>query len=100
MLEAVHEKAARKQRRRTMFMGCGVTICALTVILLLAFAISAYRVKQIPKVTPAYQASLLTDSGALGYAVVGIVAFLLGVSVTVFCLLLQKRREQEEKRHD
>ena len=40
---------------------------------------------------------MFSDSGALGYIVVALLAFLLGVSVTVFCLRLKKWREKKDR---
>ena len=40
-------------------------------------------------------ASLFAGSGMLGYLVIGILAFLLGVAVTVLCFLL--RRQSQDK---
>ena len=43
--------------------------------------------------------SVFADSGALGYIVIAIIAFLLGVALTMFCIRLsewQKRKDKEE----
>ena len=43
--------------------------------------------------------SVFADSGALGYIVIAIIAFLLGVALTMFCIRLsewQQRKNREE----
>ena len=41
--------------------------------------------------------SLFLLSGAAGYIVIGILAFALGVSFTLLCLFLRRRREEGER---
>ena len=105
MLSAVHGRASEmrhaRSRRRTILMGGGAAACAVALIALMALPMPALQDRLVPGGgSAAMQASILADSGALGYAVVGIVAFLLGVAVTVFCMLLRNQREGEEARHD
>ncbi len=105
MLNAVHGRASemrrKRSRRRTIFMGGGAAACALALIALLAQAMPSLQDKLVPgNGGAAMQASILADSGALGFAVVGIVAFMLGVAVTVLCLLMRRQRDGEDERHD
>lgn len=104
MLKAVHSRAAemrrQKRRRQNILLGGGAAVFALAVIALLAANMPAVTERLAPENAAGMQASILTGSGMLGYAVVGILAFLLGVSVTVFCGLLRNRRDEEEKDHD
>ena len=105
MLHAAHgrvsERRRARSRRRTILVGGGAAACAVALIAPMALAMPAFQDKLVPgNVSAAMQASILADSGALGYAVVGIVAFLLGVAVTVFCVLLRKQQNGEEDRHD
>ena len=89
-----------QRRRQTIWLGGGAAMCALALILLLAVRMPAVTERLIPVSGKAMQASILTDSGLLGYAVIGMVAFLLGVAVTVFCDLLRRGAADEEKHHD
>ena len=45
-------------------------------------------------------ASIFSGSGYLGYIVIGIVAFLLGCAVTVFCFRLRKWQKDKENEDD
>lgn len=105
MLHAVHGRASRmrraRSRRRTILAGGGAAACAVALIALMALAMPSFQDKLVPgHAGAAMQASILGDSDALGYVAVGIVAFLLGVAVTVFCMLLRKQQNGEEARHD
>ena len=104
MLKAVHGRAAemrrQKRRRQNIWMGSGAMVFALAVIVLMVMNMPAITERLAPENAATMQASILTDSGLLGYAVVGIVAFLLGIAVTVFCMLLRSKREEEDKPHD
>ena len=42
-------------------------------------------------------ASMFTDSSALSYIVIGIVAFLLGVALTIFCYRIGKIQKENKK---
>ena len=39
---------------------------------------------------------IFSDSSVLGFVVIGIVAFLLGIAVTMFCFYLKKRKDKRE----
>ena len=41
--------------------------------------------------------SIFANSDILGYVVVGLIAFLLGISFTIFCIRLKKWNEDEKK---
>ena len=45
-------------------------------------------------VTKSLSASVFSDSGIIGAIVTAIIAFLLGISVTVFCYRLKKRQDE------
>ena len=53
--------------------------------------------KQMP--LPA-AAGVFADKAFAGYAVVGILAFLLGISVTLMCDTLHKRRKERDEEND
>jgi len=101
MLAAVHDRATEmnraRRKRRTFFMGGGAGVLALVLIVLLASIMPSFQGRWAPDKSVTLQASVLADSGMLGYVVVGIVAFLLGIAVTVFCVLLHNRRDKEEQ---
>lgn len=45
-------------------------------------------------------ASIFANKGFLGYVVVGILAFLLGISVTLMCDILHKRNKERNEGND
>ena len=105
MLNAVHGRASEmrreRSRRRIILTGGGAVACAIALIVLMVLAMPSLQNKLVPgNDSAAMQASILADSGALGFAVVGIVAFMLGVAVTVLCLLMRRQRDGEDERHD
>lgn len=46
---------------------------------------------------PAMSGSIFAESGAMGYVVIAVIAFLLGVCVTAFCFRLKKWNELRKK---
>lgn len=46
------------------------------------------------------RASIFAGSTVLGYIVIGIIAFLLGISVTIFCFHLRKWQEEKDWEDD
>lgn len=45
-------------------------------------------------------AGVFADKAFVGYAAVGILAFLLGISVTLMCNILHKRRKERDEEND
>ena len=45
-------------------------------------------------------AGIFADKAFVGYAAVGILAFLLGISVTLMCDILHKRRKERDEEND
>ncbi|MBR2547000.1 MAG: hypothetical protein IKF07_02265 [Eubacterium sp.] len=43
------------------------------------------------------QGSMLSGTNALGYVVIAFIAFILGTSVTIFCIRLKKWNEEKDK---
>ena len=89
-------KAQRKRKVRIMqFAGSAVAFAA-TIML----AVFMPRISDFETNTNAWPTgSVFADSGALGYIVIAIIAFLLGVALTMFCIRLsewQKRKDKEE----
>ena len=72
------------------------------VIGLLLLAIFVPQFTETDTVNPAGQtggmsASIFGNSTALGYIVIAIIAFLLGIAVTIFCFRLRKWQEGKDK---
>ena len=95
-LDAMHARAAgieRKARaRRARAIGLGATLGGLAAVILLALVMPSFEAASL-SVEASARASLFAESGALGYVVIGVTAFLLGAAVTVLCYRLRKDRD-------
>ena len=93
-IEAIHRRSAekvRKQRKaRARVSGASAFCISLVLIVVLAFKVPAIMERGITGGTLEYSGSILADSPAAGFIVVGLLAFLLGITVTVLCYCLHK----------
>ncbi len=99
-LAAMHARAAelRRENRKKLTRLAGGASVVLCLALVAALAVWMPRLSAaLPGAPGAMSASIFSGSEALGYIVVALLAFLLGVSVTVFCLRLKKWREDRER---
>ncbi len=101
-LAALHARAAelkseKRTRRVAALQAVSACLCLAAVIALalampgLATSVTAETAETVMR------ASLFAGSSALGYIVVGVVAFLLGAAGTVFCFRLKKWRADKDK---
>ncbi len=102
-LAALHRRAAelqkeKKRRRIRLVQTLSVTLCfALTIAT--AFIIPGFSDQITADTEPmSMSASIFTDNGALGYIVIGTIAFLLGIAVTIFCFRLKDRQAEDGKK--
>ena len=101
-IAAMHSRAAelnKAQRRRKVriMQFAGSAVAFATTIMLAVFMPRVGDFETNTNVGPT--GSVFADSGALGYIVISIIAFLLGVALTMFCIRLsewQKRKDKEE----
>ncbi len=103
-IRAMHLRAAElenKERIRNRMSLQAVSIaCSLAVVIALAFFMSGIMTPAASGIASQnMNASLFSDNGVLSYIVIGIVAFLLGVSVTVFSYHL-KNKERDAAGED
>jgi len=99
-LTAVHARASElrreKRAKQTRLWGAaGVLLC-----LALAAAPAMWMPRFAAMLSGApdtMSASIFAENGALGYLVTALLAFLLGVSATMFCLHLRKWREEKDR---
>ena len=100
-IAAMHQRAAemnradRARKVRIMQATGAVVACAATIML----AIFMPRISDFQPDPNGSTGSIFADSGALGYIVIAIIAFLLGVALTMFCYRLrewQMRKDKEE----
>lgn len=100
-IAAMHERAGElekeKRRKKTRLAGMfGIGIC-LVLAICLAVLISGTEIIVSPETgSGSMSGSIFSGSGALKSIVIGIIAFLLGVSATVFCFRLKKRNDSRD----
>ena len=94
-IAALHTRAAelekeKKEQRVRILQAVSAAVCFAAVIVL-AFLMPG-SAENFAGGSPqnGMSASMLSGSSVLGYIVIGIAAFLLGVSVTIFCFRLKK----------
>ena len=86
-----------KQRRRARLVGAGAVSLCLVLIAGVSLWISGLSVQTVSMTATPY-GSLLAGGQYVGYIVVGFLAFLLGVLVTLLGLEMRKRKEREKER--
>ena len=103
-VEELHRRmdTLKKAKDRRKYAAVCVSACAacLMAAAALALAVSRMPVKNPDAVISGVTASAFTDHAALGYVLVAVVAFCLGVLVTVFCFRLKRHMNETEKRDD
>lgn len=100
-IAAMHQRAgelnrAQRARKVRIMQATGAVIaCAATFML----AVFMPRISDFQADPGVSTGSIFADSGALGYIVIAIIAFLLGTALTMFCYRLrewQMRKDKEE----
>jgi len=92
---AVKQRAAALLRRRHRRMAAAGTAC-LALITALALAMPGILSDTDSVYTAPHMAASIFSGGSGGYILVGLLAFALGVSVTVLCVRLHRRDEEQE----
>jgi len=106
-IEALHRRAKeieKKRRDRQILTGqiAGIVACV-ALVFVLAFTMPGFSDNYLAgHHSSAMSASIFSDNNMLGFVVIGILSFGLGVAVTIFCFCLHKwqknkESEQEEK---
>ncbi len=105
-IKLMHERAeeiGRESKRRRERLLQGVAIAAgIVVVILTAIFLPNLLSGESPEAAPGgMYASIFSNSPILSYIVIGIIAFLLGAAVTIFCIRIKKTAVQEKtKEHD
>ena len=86
----------RWQRRRTL-LGAGLAAACLLLAVGLSFAISTLGSSGVHSENASAAASLLAESGTLGYTVTAILSFVLGILGMLLCFLLRRRTGNGER---
>ena len=103
-LAALHKRAGEidKENRKRRVRLIQFASCAACFLLVIGLALWMPVTEGTPLSggTGSMSASIFSGSGYLGYIVIGIVAFLLGCAVTVFCFRLRKWQKDKENEDD
>lgn len=100
-IRAMHEWAAKMEsesRRRMAGLFSSLSVAAgFIVVIFLSFYLHGVN-GAVNSAFPVggMSASIFSDSSVLGFIVIGIVAFLLGIAVTLFCMYLKKWKDEKE----
>lgn len=93
------EKA--KNRRRYQLMCAAACTTCLAIIIAMALVIASLPIQSPGEITGSAAASIFADHASLGYVVVALLAFCLGVLVTIFCFRMKKHvKENQDDRVD
>ena len=98
-IELMHQRAAqinRENRDRKIRLIQAASLCGgFVLVIVLAFVIRSLAKLSVEGNIPyGMSASVFARNEILGYVIIAIVAFLLGISVTVFCFYLRKWNEE------
>ena len=102
----IAEKERQKKLRRSRIAAVSAVAACLVLIVVLSLFMPGIAGQLRPGGYSDYEmaASMFVENGALGYIIIGLLAFLLGVCVTILCfrIRLLNREEQsvEDKKED
>ena len=91
-------KQTRRSVTRIKIAAAGAA--GLVAVVLLALFVAQVPVQYGGKLTAGAAASIIAERAVLGYMVIAVTAFCLGVLVTVFCFRLRREMEKEGQNHD
>lgn len=97
----IAERKKQQRLRRMRLAAVSGIVASLAVILCVSFSMPAIIRQNKPEISSGFEmtASILGGSAPLGYIAIGLLAFLLGVCVTILCFrirLLEKEEQAEE----
>ena len=104
-IAAMHKRAAelekeKRQRTAAIIQAVSVAACFAAVIML-AFLMPGFSQTFISENSQgSMSASIFSESRVLGYIVIGILAFLLGAAVTIFCFRLKSWQKDKDPEDD
>lgn len=102
----IAEKERQKKLRRSRIAAVSAVAACLVLILVLSLFMPGIAGQLRPGGYSDYEmeASMFGENGALGYIIIGLMAFLLGVCVTILCfrirLLNREEQSMEDKKED
>lgn len=91
-------KRREKQRRYLALSGTSVAVCLVAVVGFALYLPGVLNGALVPGADiPGTYGSIMASGDSIGYIIIGVFAFLLGVSVTLLCIVLRDRaREADE----
>ncbi len=93
----VREMKTEKLNRRVKAAWFAGSVLGFVAIFICSFMTERMTMRMLPISTAgSFGASIFSDSSILGFLVIGIVAFLLGITVTIFCFYLKKWGEEHD----
>ena len=105
----MHERAGqiredRRRRRRSLYAAATAVFCLLlgagTGLFFHALRGTQAADPSAGQAAGSFTASFFAGSGFVSYAATGIIAFLLGISVTLFCYMLKRQFDKDRKKND
>lgn len=104
-IAAMHKRAAdlekeKRQRKVRIIQALSAAACFAAVIALAVFMSGFSLAFTSGTNQGGMSASIFSESSALGYIVIGVLAFLLGATVTIFCFRLKKWQKDKDAEDD
>jgi len=101
-IEEMHKKARAIERHerivRARVIGIAAACASVMLIVLIAFNTTFVRFNKIwGSENPEFTGSIFAEPNSYGFVLVGVLAFALGVLVTVLCYHLRRRVEDQEE---
>lgn len=101
-IKAIHKRAAEieiagRHTQQTLIRVGAVAACLAGIVLLAIYIPGITDRFAEERATTGMQASILSGNGTLGYIAIGVIAFLLGCFVTIFCMKLKKWQDDNAK---
>lgn len=98
----VKELARQKKQRQSRYIGLSAAAACLLIVVGMGAAMPGIMagLSQGGYANTGMMASIFYEGGALGYVLIGLLAFALGVCLTVFCVLLRRRSQQAKEDDD
>lgn len=93
MHQRVSELKQERTDRRIRTVQYGSFVLALTVVIVIAVMMPRFSDRIVQGTIPAgMNASIFAQGEALGFVVIAILSFMLGIAVTIFCFYLKRQR--------
>lgn len=97
-IAALHSRAAeiiyKKRKLQTRIAGAAGAVVCLALMIFLAIRMASVSADfETTPVNASMTASIFSDNSVLSYIVIAVIAFLLGICITIFCFWLKKWRD-------